>query len=147
MRHFALSFCICCSILLSVGNRFLVSIQQHKMSLSGGRESDEYIHLHSAVLCSAQSVCLCVHTKACVCASVMHVYESICSLESITYHFVFLRMCAWIFVLVFMHGCTSGYVHAHIGSCHFPCKCLDFYYSDCVHFHTLVCVCVCLWEQ
>lgn len=61
MRHFVLSFCVCCSFLLSVGNRFLVSIQQHKMSLSGGRESDEYIHLHSAALCSALSVCLCAY--------------------------------------------------------------------------------------
>ncbi len=78
MRHFVLSFCICCSFRLSVGNRFFVSIQQHKMSLSGGSESDEYIHLHSAALCSALSarlrvstqtklLCVCVSMCACVC--------------------------------------------------------------------------------
>lgn len=58
MRHFVLSFCGCCSFQLSVGNRFLVSIQQHKMSLSGGSESDEYIHLHSAALRSGLCVCV-----------------------------------------------------------------------------------------
>lgn len=86
MRHFVLPFCIRCSFLLSVGNRFLVSIQQHKMSLSGGTESDEYIHLHSAALCSASRVCLCVltRTKACVSVCAIHIYECVSVLESIT---------------------------------------------------------------
>lgn len=62
MRHFVLYFCVCCSFLLSAGNRFLVSIQQHKMSLSGGRERDEYIHLYSVAPCSALSVSVCANT-------------------------------------------------------------------------------------
>lgn len=62
-RHFVFSFCAVFSFLLSVGNRFLVSIQQQKMSLSGGTESDEYIHLYSAVLCSGLSAPMLMQTK------------------------------------------------------------------------------------
>ncbi|CAB1453199.1 unnamed protein product [Pleuronectes platessa] len=32
------------------------SVPEHKVSLSGGSESDEYIHLYSAALCSVWSV-------------------------------------------------------------------------------------------
>lgn len=87
MRHSVLYSFVCCSSMLSAGNRFLVSIQQHKMSLSGGRERDEYIHLYSVALC-AVCECVCVsvltHTTACVCASVVHTYECDCVCESVS---------------------------------------------------------------
>lgn len=84
MGYSVLSVCTCCSILLSVGNRFLASIQQHKMSVSGGRESDEYIHLYPPAL----SLPLTVHASA--------VHMCLCTLEFTAYH-------------VILHMCMAGY--------------------------------------
>lgn len=110
MRHFVLSFCICCSFLLSVGNRFLVSIQQHKMSLSGGRESDEYIHLHSAALCSALSVCLCVLTHVCV--HLLYIFMNVPVYLSLLLHglFFFLHVC----VSLYEHACMAVHVSVYM---------------------------------
>lgn len=116
---------ICCSFLLSVGNRFLVSIQQHKMSLSGGSRSDEYIHLHSL------SVCLCVHTKACE-YIFMNVSVSLLLNMSLFY------TCVW----ACMHGCTGGAYWSlsppslHVSGCFIM-------QSVCTLLCVSACVCLC----